>query len=223
MALILNIETSTKTCSVNLSKNGKSIGVNEITSEKYVHGEKLHLLIKDLFASLNLSLKQMDAVGISAGPGSFTGLRIGVATAKGLAFGLDIPLISMNSLEIMINCYDSKSNNDKALYFPMIDARRREVFTAGFNSQKKQITDIACPEINYDFLKVYENYQRLYFLGDGALKFKGEFNSKVVEIDESVPNSSTGMSYKTFEKFKNKEFESIPYFNPYYLKDFFTG
>ena len=93
MALILNIETSTKTCSVNLSKNGKSLSVNEITSEKYVHGEKLHLLIKDLLASLNLSLKQMDAVGISAGPGSFTGLRIGVATAKGLAFGLDIPLI----------------------------------------------------------------------------------------------------------------------------------
>ena len=84
-------------------------------------------------------MNQLDAVGVSAGPGSFTGLRIGVATAKGLAFGLDIPLISMNSLEIMINCYDNKSNNDKALYFPMIDARRREVFTAGFNSQKKQI------------------------------------------------------------------------------------
>ena len=78
----------------------------------------------------------MDAVGISAGPGSFTGLRIGVATAKGLAFGLDIPLISMNSLEIMINCYDNKSNNDNALYFPMIDARRREVYTAGLISKK---------------------------------------------------------------------------------------
>ena len=103
MALILNIETSTKTCSVNLAKNGKSLGINEIT-RKYVHSEKLHLLIKDLFRSSNLSLKQLNAIGISAGPGSFTGLRIGVATAKGLAFGLDIPLISMNSLEIMINC-----------------------------------------------------------------------------------------------------------------------
>ena len=123
MALILNIETSTKTCSVNLSKNGKSVGINEITSEKYVHGEKLHLLIKDLFTSSNLSLKQLDAVGVSAGPGSFTGLRIGVATAKGLTFGLDIPLISMNSLEIMINCYESISNNKKALFFPMIEAK----------------------------------------------------------------------------------------------------
>ena len=82
---------------------------------------------------------------------------------------------------------------------------------------------MACPEINSDFLKVYGNYQKLYFLGDGALKFKEEFKSNIVEIDESVPNSSIGMSYKTFEKFKNKEFESIPYFNPYYLKDFFTG
>ena len=89
MALILNIETSTRTCSVNLSKNGKSLGTNEITSEKYVHGEKLHLLIKDLFKSLNFSLKKLDAVAISAGPGSFTGLRIGVSTAKGLAFGLN--------------------------------------------------------------------------------------------------------------------------------------
>ena len=93
MALILNIETSTKTCSVNLTKNGESLGVKEITSEKYVHGEKLHLLIKDLFASLKLSLKQMDAVGISAGPGSFTGLRIGVATAKGLALDLTFLLL----------------------------------------------------------------------------------------------------------------------------------
>ena len=223
MALILNIETSTKTCSVNLSKNGKSLGINEITSEKYVHGEKLHLLIKDLFGSLNLSLKQLNAVAVSAGPGSFTGLRIGVATAKGLAFGLDIPLISMNSLEIMINCYHNKFTNDNALYFPMIDARRKEVYTAGYNSQKKQITEIACPHINSEFLKKFKNYQRHYFLGDGALKFKGEFNSEIVEIDGSVPNSSTGMSCKTFEKFKNKEFESIPYFNPYYLKDFFTG
>tara|TARA_B100000965_G_scaffold405582_1_gene440237 strand:- start:840 stop:1511 length:672 start_codon:yes stop_codon:yes gene_type:complete len=223
MALILNIETSTKTCSVNLSKNGKSVGINEITSEKYVHGEKLHLLIKDLFTSSNLSLKQLDAVGVSAGPGSFTGLRIGVATAKGLTFGLDIPLISMNSLEIMINCYESISNNKKALFFPMIDAKRKEVYTAGFNFQKKQITEISCQEINSEFLKNYENFKELYFLGDGALKFKEEFNPEIVKIDGMVPNSSSGMSYKTFEKFEKKEFESIPYFNPYYLKDFIIG
>ena len=223
MGLILNIKTSTKTCSVNLSKNGKSLGINEITSEKYVHGEKLHLLIKDLFTSLNFSLKKLDAVAVSAGPGSFTGLRIGVSAAKGLAFGLNIPLISMNSLEIMINCYHNKSTNDNAIYFPMIDARRKEVFTAGYNSEKKQITEIACPEINSEFLKIYEDYQELYFLGDGALKFKEEFDSKIVKIDELVPNSSSGMSYNTFEKFKKKEFESIPYFNPYYLKDFIIG
>jgi tRNA threonylcarbamoyladenosine biosynthesis protein TsaB len=223
MGLILNIETSTKTCSVNLSKNGKSLGINEITSDKYVHGEKLHLLIKDLFKSLNHSLKKLDAVAVSAGPGSFTGLRIGIATAKGVAFGLDIPLISMNSLKIMMNCYHYKSTDNNALFFPMIDARRREVYTAGYNSQKKQITEIACQEINLKFLKKYENYQKLYFLGDGALKFKGEFNSDIVKIDGIVPNSSNGMTLNTFEKFKNKEFESIPYFNPYYLKDFFVG
>ena len=223
MGLILNIETSTKTCSVNISKDGKALETKEITSEKYVHGEKLHILIKNLFDSLNLSLKKLNAVAISSGPGSFTGLRIGVSAAKGLAFGLDIPLISMNSLEIMINCYNNESTNKNALFFPMIDARRKEVYTAGYDFQKKQITEISCPEVNLEFFKKYKNYQELYFLGDGALKFKGEFSSKIVKIDGLVPNSSSGMSYNTFEKFKKKEFESIPYFNPYYLKDFIIG
>ncbi len=108
-------------------------------------------------------MKQLNAVAVSAGPGSFTGLRIGVATAKGLAFGLDIPLISMNSLEIMINCYHNKFTNDNALYFPMIDARRKEVYTAGYNSQKKQITEIACPHINSEFLKNLKITKTLFF------------------------------------------------------------
>ena len=223
MGLILNIETSTKTCSVNISKDGKVLEIKEIINEKYVHGEKLHLLMKELVDSLNLSFSKLNAIAVSAGPGSFTGLRIGVSAAKGLAFGLNIPLISMNSLEIMINCYNSKTANKNALFFPMIDARRKEVYTAGYDFKKKQITEISCPEINSAFLKNHENYQELYFLGDGALKFQGEFNPEIVKIDGLVPNSSSGMSNFTFEKFKKKKFESIPYFNPYYLKDFVSG
>ena len=113
MGLILNIETSTKTCSVNLSKNGQIIENREISSEKYVHGEKLHLLIKELFTSSKISIQKLNAVAVSSGPGSFTGLRIGVSTAKGLSFSLNIPLISMDAIEIMIQQYNMISTNEK--------------------------------------------------------------------------------------------------------------
>ena len=106
MGLILNIETSTKTCSVNLSDMGKVIEIREVSSEKFIHGEKLHLLIQELFASSKIKIKKLNAIAVSSGPGSFTGLRIGVATAKGLSFALKIPLISMNSIEIMIQNYN---------------------------------------------------------------------------------------------------------------------
>ena len=152
MALILNIETSTKTCSVNLSNDGILLDYREITSEKYVHSEKLHSLIQETFKSLKIEFQELNAVAVCSGPGSFTGLRIGVASAKGIAFALGIPLISMNSIKIMIECFKPESVNKNAILFPMIDARRQEVYTAGFNSEKKQLTDISCPEINENFI-----------------------------------------------------------------------
>ena len=110
MSLILNIETATKTCSVNLAKKGDLLEKREITSEKYIHDEKLHLLIKELFESTKINLKNLEAVGVSSGPGSFTGLRIGVSAAKGIAFALKIPLISMNAIDIMIQNYQIPSS-----------------------------------------------------------------------------------------------------------------
>ena len=223
MALILNIETSTKTCSVNLSKDGVLLEYREITSEKYVHSEKLHLLIHEIFKSLNIKLKELSAVAVCSGPGSFTGLRIGVASAKGIAFALGIPLISMNSLDIMIENFKSDSVAKNAILFPMIDARRQEVYTAGFNSKKTQLTEISCPEINEDFIISYINYDKLLFLGDGALKFKKKFKKNQVLIIDEPLNSSRGMSLFTFKKFSKKEFENLSYFNPFYLKDFIPG
>ena len=152
MSLILNIETSTKTCSVNLSDKGKIIEMREVSSEKFIHGEKLHLLIQELFASSNIKINKLNAVAVSSGPGSFTGLRIGVAAAKGLSFALKIPLISMNAIEIMIQSYNMVSTSKNAIFFPMIDARRNEVYTAGYNTYKTKIWDINCPEINEDNL-----------------------------------------------------------------------
>ena len=223
MALILNIETSTKTCSVNLSKDGVLLEYREITSEKYVHSEKLHLLIHEIFKSLNIKLKELSAVAVCSGPGSFTGLRIGVASAKGIAFALGIPLISMNSLDIMIENFKSDSVAKNAILFPMIDARRQEVYTAGFNSKKTQLTEISCPEINEDFIISYINYDKLLFLGDGAMKFKKKFKKNQVLIIDEPLNSSKGMSLFTFKKFSVNDFENLSYFNPFYLKDFIPG
>ena len=223
MALILNIETSTKTCSVNLSKDGVLLEYREITSEKYVHSEKLHLLIHEIFKSLNIKLKELSAVAVCSGPGSFTGLRIGVASAKGIAFALGIPLISMNSLDIMIENFKSDSVAKNAILFPMIDARRQEVYTAGFNSKKTQLTEISCPEINEDFIISYINYDKLLFLGDGALKFKKKFKKNQVLIIDEPLNSSKGMSLFTFKKFSVNDFENLSCFNPFYLKDFIPG
>ena len=223
MALILNIETSTKTCSVNLSKDGVLLEYREITSEKYVHSEKLHLLIHEIFKSLNIKLKELSAVAVCSGPGSFTGLRIGVASAKGIAFALEIPLISMNSLDIMIENFKSDSVAKNAILFPMIDARRQEVYTAGFNSKKTQLTEISCPEINEDFIISYINYDKLLFLGDGALKFKKKFKKNQVLIIDEPLNSSKGMSLFTFKKFSVNNIENLSYFNPFYLKDFIPG
>lgn len=223
MALILNIETSTKTCSVNISKDGILLDYREITSEKYVHSEKLHLLIQETFKTLKIEFQELNAVAVCSGPGSFTGLRIGVASAKGIAFALGIPLISMNSIKIMIECFKPAPANKNAILFPMIDARRQEVYTAGFNSEKKQLTEISCPEINENFITKHGKYEELLFLGEGALKFKNMFKKSPVLIVDEPLNSSKGMSLFTFEKFSKKEFENLSYFNPFYLKDFIPG
>ena len=223
MALILNIETATKTCSVNLARKGSVLEIREITSENYIHGEKLHILINKLFESAKIPMSNLDAVAVSSGPGSFTGLRIGVSAAKGIAFALEIPLISMGAIDIMIQQYSLIPNNSKTIYFPMIDARREEVYTMGFDAHKKPLTEIDCPEINEQFLSKYDYYNKIYFIGGGAVKFKNKFNIKKLFFDDSLLNSSIGMVMETYRKFKKKEFEDVSYFNPFYLKDFKTG
>lgn len=220
MGLILNIETSTKTCSVNLSKNGKVIENREISSEKYIHGERLHLLIQELFNSSKIAIDKLNAVAVSSGPGSFTGLRIGVSAAKGLSFALKIPLISMDAIEIMIQHYNITSTNEKAIFFPMIDARRNEVYTAGYNIHKTKIDEINCPEIDKVFLSNYLKYDEIIFLGEGATKFKEKFNHQKIKIDDLPLNSSMGMVKETYQKYLKEEFENTSYFNPFYFKDF---
>jgi tRNA threonylcarbamoyladenosine biosynthesis protein TsaB len=220
LALILNIETSTKTCSVAIGFENQSIASKEIQSDQFVHGEKLHLLIESLFNEKKIGLDQIDAIAISAGPGSFTGLRIGVSSAKGLAYALNVPLISVITMDLMMNCYSIEIKEKNTIFFPMIDARRDEVYTAGYNHKKEMILPIKAQIVNQEFLNSLKDYEKIYFLGEGAKKLIPLFNYNNLTIDDCHIVSAKGMIDLSYSKYQQGDFEDIAYFNPFYLKDF---
>ncbi|MCO6175171.1 tRNA (adenosine(37)-N6)-threonylcarbamoyltransferase complex dimerization subunit type 1 TsaB [Flavobacterium sp. NRK F10] len=215
MTCILNIETATKNCSVSLAKDGKTIGIKEIATEQFSHAEKLHVFIEELLKETQLTFKDLDAVAISKGPGSYTGLRIGVSTAKGLCYALDLPLISVDTLEILANALTVTSG----VIVPMIDARRMEVFSAVFNTGKRKIRDTQAEIIDVDSYR--EISEDIHLIGDGAQKLQETLTaSKFIYHPEIVYPSTQEMSFLSFEKYKISDFEDVAYFEPYYLKDF---
>ena len=220
MSLILNIETSTKTCSISIGENGSLFGFKEIKSEKFVHGEKLHQMIKDLVNEKKISLSDISAIAVASGPGSFTGLRIGVASAKGLAYALNVPLISIITTDLMVAGYHPKKNIQNAIIFPMIDARRNEVYTAGYNIEKEIISAVNAQIINEEFLTSLEKYDQIYFVGEGASKLYGEIKQSNIVIESFHLNSASSMIKLSYNKFLKNQFEDLAYFNPFYLKDF---
>ena len=169
MALILLIETATKSCSVSLSSENKIIACKEEVNKQYSHAEKLTIFITELFKTQDFSIKDLDAIAVSKGPGSYTGLRIGVSTAKGLCYALDIPLISVSTLKAMAFRMAQKEASD--LYCPMIDARRMEVYNAFYNNTNKEIRGIQADIIEaHSYQKALD--KKVLFFGDGAQKCK---------------------------------------------------
>ena len=136
MTYILNIETATKNCSVSLSNNGQTVAVKELCEEQFSHAEKLHLFIKDVLQTAGISLTHLKAIAVSKGPGSYTGLRIGVSAAKGLCYALNIPLIAVDTLAVLVE----RVSVESGIIVPMIDARRMEVFTQTFRKNKEAVT-----------------------------------------------------------------------------------
>jgi tRNA threonylcarbamoyladenosine biosynthesis protein TsaB len=220
MALILNLETATKTCSVVLSMDEEVIAIQEITTEKFSHAEKLNLFIEKVLTDAGKSFKDLDAVAVSAGPGSYTGLRIGASTAKGICFALDIPLISVNSLKALA----SQAKIENGLLCPMFDARRMEVYMAIYNSALKEIkpTSASVVESIHSF-KIDLDKGPIYFFGPGAVKCQDIIVHENAIFDLDVKVSAKGMAILSFQKFKDKEFEDVAYFEPAYLKDFIAG
>jgi tRNA threonylcarbamoyladenosine biosynthesis protein TsaB len=157
---ILNIETATKNCSVSLAKNGKTILCKEIANQGYSHAELLHVFIEDIFTSSEVSINDLNAVAVSKGPGSYTGLRIGVSSAKGLSYALGIPLIAVDTLQVLA----SQLIIEKGIIVPMIDARRMEVYSAVYNQAHIQMKEV-CAEI-LDENSYSESLHPTYFIGD---------------------------------------------------------
>lgn len=215
MALILNIETATKNCSVALSKDGRTLAIREIAEQNFSHAEKLHIFIEELFAESHLKLQDLSAIAVSQGPGSYTGLRIGVSAAKGLCYALSIPLIAVDTLEILAR----KINISNGIILPMIDARRLEVYSAFFDSNYAKIRETKAEVIDENSFQ--EETEILHLIGDGAMKFKEILTGeKFKYYPEMQFPSATEMSLISFQKFQNKQFEDVAYFEPFYLKDF---
>jgi tRNA threonylcarbamoyladenosine biosynthesis protein TsaB len=212
---LLHLETSTKVCSVSLSLNGLEVQLKESTEDQFVHGEKLTLFIEEVLKIEQIAPKDLSGVSIASGPGSYTGLRIGTSTAKGLCYALKIPLIAIDTLLSLAAQAQSKYS-DKNLC-PLIDARRMEVYNAIYSCELENLKPISADVIEADSYAAFKN---LVVFGDGAEKLKEIWSERQILFDDEIFCSAAGQVKLAFKKFKNKEFEDTAYFEPFYLKDF---
>ena len=215
MTYILNIETSTKNCSVSLALNGKLIAVKEIAEAGFSHAEKLHVFFEDILKENDLTFKNLSAIAISQGPGSYTGLRIGVSSAKGLCYSLDIPLIAIDTLQSLA----SQVKFDDGIIIPMIDARRMEVYSAVFNRKQEKIRAVEAQIIDENSFSNIE--EKIYVVGDCQEKLRTVLTKdNFVFLDAIIYPSAKEMCFLSYQKFQSKDFVDVAYFEPYYLKDF---
>lgn len=220
---ILCLETSTKACSVALGQNGKLLALKESTDEQYSHAENLTLYMEDVCKEANFRLNDVDAIAVSKGPGSFTGLRIGVSAAKGLCYALDKPLIAINSLEAMAaGCLRLPSSiiHFPSLFCPMIDARRMEVYCAVYDEKLNAVKETSADVIDERSFSALLEKGKVYFFGDGADKCRSAITHKNAVFIENISPSAQFMIPIAEKYFTEKRFEDVAYFEPFYLKDF---
>ena len=216
MALILNIETTTTNCSVSLSKKGETLVLREDYNVNYSHAESLHVFIDEVVKSAKIDLSNIDAIAVSKGPGSYTGLRIGVSAAKGLCYALDKPLISVSTLESL--SYQVKI--DQGFVVPMLDARRMEIYSAVFEANLNQVREIRAEILDENSFSEYLSKEKVYFIGNGVEKAKTVIrNENAIFIENKLP-SANELGNLAYQKYLKSEFEDVAYFEPYYLKDF---
>ncbi len=223
MSRILQIETATTVCSVALATDGVITAFKQV-DQRNVHAEVITLYIDELINTAGLKYTDLDAIAISCGPGSYTGLRIGVSTAKGLCYALDKPLIAIETLEGMANgiiADKSLSIDDSTLLCPMIDARRMEVYTALFDGAGNKVKDTAAEIIDEQSFSKYLESKKIIFFGDGAEKCQAVLgNNPNAQFLNGFINSATHLTKQAAERFAIKDFVDVAYFEPFYLKEF---
>ena len=218
MALILNLETATTNCSVSLAKEGKTIAIKEHDTPNYSHSEQLHVFIQEVLKEASLSLADIDAIAVSKGPGSYTGLRIGVSAAKGLCFSLDIPLISVETLKSLASQEKSQKFD---FIIPLLDARRMEVYSKVFDNQLHEIRETRAEVIDENsFTAYFQGGGKILLLGSGAAKCQEVLPKDAIVYNLDGVPSAEQLSQLSFEKYQAGNFEDVAYFEPYYLKDF---
>ncbi len=219
MSNILCIETASTNCSVALGVNGKVVAVKEDYDQGYSHAERLHIFIRDILKDNNLELSNLDAIAISKGPGSYTGLRIGVSAAKGLCFSLNIPLISVPTLTSLAH----QIKAEEGFVIPMLDARRMEVYTAVFNAAGEQLEETSAKILDENSYSEFLEKGKVQFIGSGVTKFKEICNHpNAIFVEDKMPSAKEMVAIAT-AKNKISDHENVAYFEPYYLKDFMAG
>jgi tRNA threonylcarbamoyladenosine biosynthesis protein TsaB len=215
LSYILNIETATKNCSVALAKEGITVLCKEIAEEGYSHAERLHVFMEEIIKEAGIGFQDISAIAVSQGPGSYTGLRIGVSAAKGLCFALGVPLIAVDTLQVLA----LQAKVSSGLIIPMLDARRMEVYSAIFTpnfENKRAVQAEVITENSFEDLQ-----ETLYFVGDCAEKCKTVLTKEnFIFLEEIKYPSANEMSFLSYEKYKKNDIVDVAYFEPYYLKDF---
>jgi tRNA threonylcarbamoyladenosine biosynthesis protein TsaB len=225
MALILNIETSTETCSVALAKNGKIIAVAE-SKDQRSHASILTVLIEELLHGNHLSGKDLDAVAVSKGPGSYTGLRIGVSVAKGICYGAGKPLIAINTLQSMMeglwitNPEFMEKTTENTKFCPMLDARRQEVYMAVFLKNGEAVTETCAAIIDDTSFQQEMDSSPIVFFGNGSEKCKAIIKHPNAIFLDHFEMKASSMHQLSEKAFQANHFENLAYFEPFYLKDF---
>lgn len=216
MGLILNLETATTNCSVSLAKDGKLLVLKENNTPNYSHAEQLHTFIQECVTEAQITMGDLEAIAVSKGPGSYTGLRIGVSAAKGLCFALGLPLISIATLESLAvqvqGAYDYS--------VPVLDARRMEVYSAVFAGGLQQIRATEAEVVDGNSFGDYYLNKTTHFIGSGAEKIKAILHHKNISFSLDAVPSAKEMAVLSHQKYLEKDFEDVAYFEPYYLKDF---
>lgn len=220
MSLILNIDTAGEIAVISIAKEEKVVAFITHKNQKD-HASFMHTAVKQLTEKAGIALKDLNAVAVVSGPGSYTGLRIGMAGAKGFCYALQIPMITIPALELMATFMISKMDDKNALYCPMIDARRMEIFTAVYNAQLTEIIKPVAMIIDDNSFNDLLTKNKIYFTGSGVEKFKKTIiNANAFFIsDEVTPETMASLSYKSYIQ---NQFADVAYASPYYLKEFYT-